>query len=155
MPRRPNYRAIHRHLNYTVDELAREIGVCKGSVRRWIKAGMPVVSECRPVLIRGRDAALFLSRRRKPKQTCRLNEFPCFHCRAPQEAAGAAAEIVSRRGGTYNLRARCCACGTVMHKRVSQSRIGDLRAFLAITTMQADASLSCGERARLNVHFGR
>lgn len=155
MRRRPNYRAIHRHLNYTVDELAREIGVCKGSVRRWIKAGMPVVREGRPVLILGRDAAVFLSRRRKPKQTCRLNEFPCFHCRAPREAAGAVAVIVSRQGGTYNMRARCGACGTVMHKRVSLARIGELRAVLAITATQPDARLSCGESARLNVHFER
>jgi predicted DNA-binding protein (UPF0251 family) len=42
----PNYRLVKIHRIYTVEDAARCLAVHKNTVRRWIKAGLPTVSEC-------------------------------------------------------------------------------------------------------------
>ena len=62
MPRRrcPGRRGIKIHRNYTVDEVARIRGVAKITVRRWIKGGLPALTDRKPTLILGEDFAQFL-----------------------------------------------------------------------------------------------
>jgi DNA-directed RNA polymerase specialized sigma24 family protein len=50
--RRPNYRQVKIHRNYTVEEIASVFGIHKNTVREWIKAGLPVLDDKRPMLIR-------------------------------------------------------------------------------------------------------
>ena len=48
---KPRLKGIKTHRNYTVDEVAKALGVSKGTVRRWIKCGLPVLKERKPMLI--------------------------------------------------------------------------------------------------------
>lgn len=96
MRRRPSYRAIHTHLSYTVDELARATGVCKATVRRWLKAGLPAITDMRPALIVGADVIAFLRQRRRSARRCKLGELFCFACREPRRPAYGEAEIARR-----------------------------------------------------------
>lgn len=150
---RPNWRAIHTHLSYTVDELARETGVCKATVRRWTKDGLITYTDQRPYLIRGSDALAYLRRRRKAPRPCKLGEFPCFSCRTPRRPAYGEAEIVSRAPKTLNVRALCEVCATTMHTRVSLARLKQFKALVRLSDRQAQARLTetlppCG-----NVHL--
>ena len=52
--RRPNYRLVKIHRNYTVEEVARLFGTHNNTVRAWVKAGLPTCDGKRPTLILGR-----------------------------------------------------------------------------------------------------
>lgn len=150
---RPNWRAIHTHLPYTVDELARATGVCKATVRRWAKDGLLTCADQRPYLIRGSDAVTYLRRRRKVPQRCKLGEFPCFSCRMPRRPAYAEAEIVSRSPKTLNVRALCEVCATTMHTRVSLARLERFQALVRLPDRQAQVRLIETGPTCENVHL--
>lgn len=153
MARRANRRAVKLHRNYTVDEAARVLGVAKGTVRRWLKSGLPAIADRKPILILGADLNDFLDRRASPRQRCRPDECFCFSCRAPRKAAFGAAEYfpITATGG--NLRALCIECTTVMRKRVSLAKLDALKAVLAVTIVQADEPINNGAKACLNNHL--
>ncbi len=80
--RHPNHRQVKIHRNYTVEEIASLFGIHKNTVREWIKAGLPVLDDKRPMLILGQELAAFLQARRiKNKQTCQPGQMYCFRCR--------------------------------------------------------------------------
>jgi hypothetical protein len=69
--RRPNYRLVKIHRNYSVEEVARLFGTHKNTVRAWVKAGLPTCDGKRPLLILGPDLAAYLkARRTKNKRPC-------------------------------------------------------------------------------------
>ena len=105
----PNLAKIHR--NYTVEEVADLYDVFKGTVRAWIKAGLPVLNDKRPMLILGSDLVAFhQARRTKNKQQCKPGEMYCVCCRAPKKPAGDMADcrIITETIG--NLEAICPDC---------------------------------------------
>ncbi|MEM7728193.1 MAG: helix-turn-helix domain-containing protein [Pseudomonadota bacterium] len=155
MPRRPNARAIKRHRSYTVDEAARALGIAKGTVRRWLKAGLPALTEQRPALILGRDLVAFLGRRAATKATCELHEAWCFSCRAPRAPAYGEVEYHALTPTSGNMRALCEACTTVMHKRVSANRLGALRALVTVAVRHPEGRIDKGHGPCLNDHFGK
>ena len=115
----PSRAKIHR--NYTVEEAADLYGVFKGTVRNWIKAGLPVLDDKRPMLILGSDLAAFHhTRRTKNKQKCKSGEIYCVRCRAPKMPAGDMADyrIITEKIG--NLEAICPDCDKIMNRRVNQ-----------------------------------
>jgi excisionase family DNA binding protein len=138
---RTRRKGVKSHRNYTVEEVARLLGIARGTVRRWTKKGLPFVTEQRPRLIRGDDLLDFLARLKAPKQRCQSHECYCFKCRAPREPALRMAEIICDRPTSGNLRALCSVCESWMHKRVSFAALDRLRAKLDVTVRQAGSSL--------------
>jgi excisionase family DNA binding protein len=141
---------IRRHRSYTIDETAKLLGVAKGTVRRWIAAGLlPALTDERPYLILGEDLCEFLAKRAPPRQKCRLDECFCFRCRRPSEPAFAAVEIELTDNTSGNLRALCATCATVMHKRIGLGKLDALSALVEVTITQrvnhiVDSSPACG-----------
>ena len=83
--RRPNHRLAKIHRNYTVEEVAKLLGVHRNTVRHWLKQGLPTNDRKRPTLILGRDLGVFLqARRSKNKRRCQPGEIYCVRCRAPR-----------------------------------------------------------------------
>ena len=119
-------RLIKRHRSYSFDEAARILGVAKGTLRRWVIDGLPILTDQRPHLILGADLIDFLEKRRSRQQKCKLPECFCFRCRTPRMPAFGAVEIFAVKGGSGNLRALCECCSTVMHKRVAATKLGEL-----------------------------
>jgi hypothetical protein len=76
--REASRRGIKIHRSYTVDETARNLKVAKVTVRRWIKNGLPALTERRPIIILGSDLAQFLSTS-EPRQTCQPHECYCVN----------------------------------------------------------------------------
>jgi hypothetical protein len=141
MARRADWRRVKRHRNYSVEEAARATGACKGTVRRWLKNGLPAVTDRKPALILGPDLIDFLAARQKPKQRCRLHECFCFSCRQPRPPALAEVEFFPLTASSGNLRALCATCTTIMHKRVSTAKLDELRALVTVTIRQASGGL--------------
>ncbi len=138
--RRTKRKGVKSHRNYTVEEIARLLGVARGTVRRWTQKGLPFVTDQRPRLIRGEDLLEFLASLKAPKQRCMPSECYCFKCRAPREPAAAMADIILDRSTSGNLRGLCPVCGGLTHKRVSLGAIDLLRAKLDVAIKQAGPS---------------
>jgi len=67
----PNPNQIKALSTYSVDEIARLLDVCKGTVRRWIKDGLQCVDGPGLLIVRGSDLRAFLRQRReKAKRPC-------------------------------------------------------------------------------------
>ena len=62
MARRSSSRGVKLHWNYSVEEAARATGNCKGTVRRWLKDGLPAITDQKPLLILGGDLIDYLKR---------------------------------------------------------------------------------------------
>lgn len=132
----PNLAKIYR--NYTVEEVASLYDVFKGTVREWVKHGLPTINDKRPMLILGSDLAAFhQARRTKNKQKCKPGEIYCVGCRAPKAPAGDMAEYVSVTETLGNLIAICPDCGKIMNRRVNLAKLEQIRGQIDITMPQA------------------
>ena len=152
MARRPSARGVKLHLNYTVDEAARATGNCKGTVRRWLKTGLPAITDQKPALILGGDLIDYLNAKRGRKQKCRLHECFCFSCRRPRAPAFGEVELFMLAPTSGNLRALCEHCATVMHKRISVAKISALQTLATVTIRQGIEDLSDSRNPCLNDH---
>jgi excisionase family DNA binding protein len=139
--RKPNRQCVKIHRSYTVEETARALGIAKGTVRRWIKGGLPALTDQRPTLILGSDLAQFLTTPKTPRQTCQQYECYCVKCRSPRKPAGDMAEFILLTPTTGNLRAICPTCHTLMHKRIRRDALEPIGKILAVTFAQAPPRL--------------
>lgn len=154
MARRPKWYALKIHRNYTVDEAARCLGVCKGTVRRWItKTDLPVIDKRKPMLILGRDLIAFGKSRRERKQKCDVDQAFCLSCRAPKHAAFGKMEIVQANSRTANVRMQCQTCMSLMHRHFAWRDLSTLYLFSSISAAQAHRHLIERNAPCLNVHF--
>jgi excisionase family DNA binding protein len=153
--RHPNYRRVKVHRNYTVEEAAGLLGIHKNTVRLWVKTGLPVIADRRPILILGRDLAPFLQARRiRNKQRCQPGEIYCVRCRVPQLQAGDMAEYQPITEKCGNLAAICPACESMMNRRVSMAKLEQVRGKLDITFPQAPQQVSNSIQPSVNSDLG-
>ena len=132
--RHPNHRLVKIHRNYTVEEIASLFDMHKNTVRNWVKVGLAVSDDKRPMLILGKDLVAFLqARRTKNKQTCKPGELYCVRCRVPRPAAEAMAQYSTVNEKTGNLIAICPVCDAIMNRRVSLGKIIEVSGNIDIT----------------------
>lgn len=120
---RINPRRIHMHLPYTVEQVADALKVHKNTVRQWIKQGLPVADERRPVILAGADIRTFLCERRASrKRPTGPGRFYCFRCREAVRPDGDMADLVPRNAQLGALQGLCPRCGALMHRAVAMTR---------------------------------
>lgn len=137
--------------NYTVEEVAAMYGVFKGTVRNWIKAGLPVLDDKRPMLILGSDLAAFhQAKRTKNKQKCLPGEMYCVRCRTPKSPALRMADYQPVTGTMGNLIAICPDCNSIMNRRVNLAKLEQVRGNLDITMPQALQQLVDSKQPTVN-----
>ena len=153
--RRPDRRRVKALRNYTIDEVARTLGVHRNTVRHWIKAGLPVIDDKRPILMLGGDLAQFLLRRREARrQPCGPGQLYCLKCRKPQEPAGRMADFEASSATSGALVGICPACNRLMYRRVSIARLSDVVGALDVHLRQAQAGLKDTAIPNVNCHLG-
>jgi len=135
--RLPNPRRVKIHRNYTVEEVAQLYGVHRNTVRQWIKQGLPVCDDRRPVLMLGRELAAFLIRKRtRNKQPCKPGEIYCVRCRAPQSPALSMADYEPLTATGGNLIGLCPRCNGAMYRRVSRAKLAAVAGNLEVRFMR-------------------
>lgn len=136
--RHPNHRHVKIHRSYTVEEIAELFAIHKNTVRNWVKSGLSITDDKRPMLILGIDLAAFLqARRTKNKRPCKPGEIYCVRCRAPKFPAASMVEYVPVTEKFGNLVAICPDCDAIMNRSVSLARIGQMRGGMDISFPQA------------------
>ncbi|MDH5887684.1 helix-turn-helix domain-containing protein [Vibrio sp. 10N.222.54.F12] len=129
----PNLAKIHR--SYTVGEVAELYKVDKRTVRNWIKDGLPVFDEVRPLLVLGTDLRLFIRQRRiGNKRKCKSSELYCFKCRSPRKPALETANFIQLKSGHGRVFAKCCECGSKINKYFSWRQLDLIRKGLQVET---------------------
>ena len=132
--RHPNYRLVKIHRSYTVEEVARLFDIHKNTVHRWVKDGLAIIDDKRPMLILGQVLVAFLqARRAKNKQPCKPGELYCVRCRSPKSPAGDMAEYSPVTEKIGNLIGICPDCDAIMNRRVSLAKIGEFQGKLDIS----------------------
>ena len=142
--RKPSGHRAKIHRSYTVDEVARLLGVAKGTVRRWIKAGLSVLADRkRPRSFLGEDLVQFLAARKARAKRCGPRRKMLL--RQVSGAAGSRPGLsrnLSPSGlGRGNLRAICPVCGCLMHRQIRCDAVDALRALLEVTIVEPVSSL--------------
>ena len=151
--RRRNARGVKLHRNYTIEQAARTLAVSKGTVGRWIKGGLPVLTDQKPHLILGPDLINYVRGKAPAKKPCQLHQCYCFSCRQPKGPAFGSVEFypITSTGG--NVRALCETCANVMHKRVSTTKLEALRTIVQVTVRQAGKHIDDSADPCLNDHL--
>ena len=155
MPKRhPNPRLAKIHRTYTVEEIAGLFRVHRNTVREWIKRGLPVINDRRPLLVLGRELAAFIqARRAKNKRPCTPGELYCVRCRAPKRPAGGMADYQPVTATLGNLIAICPTCEAMMYRRVSMAKLGPIRSEMDITMPKAGPHIVESTEACVNHDF--
>jgi hypothetical protein len=153
--RRPNHRLVKTHRNYRVEEIADLFGIHKHTVRAWVKDGLPTCDDKRPILILGHVLAAFLqARRARNKKTCRPGEIYCVRCRAPKFPAGDMVEYQPVTAKLGNLIAICPDCDSIMNRRVSMAKLGQVQGKMDITFPEALRRVSESNKPPVNSDLG-
>lgn len=136
-----------------MDEASVVLKVSKGTVRRWIKNGLPALTDQRPLLILGADLIDYLKRNAKPVQKCAAHQCYCFKCRVPRNPAFNALEYHPFSATNGHLRALCEQCATTMHKGASQATLKRIGPEFTIEFKREDQRLIKGTEPPSNAHF--
>ena len=103
------------------------------------------------MLVLGQELAVFLQARRiKNKRSCQPGEMYCFRCRAPKMAAGDMADYLPQTEKLGMLKAICPDCDTMMNRRVSIAKLGQVRGNLIITFPQGLDQVSNSTQPTVN-----
>jgi hypothetical protein len=149
--RRPNYRLVKIHRNYTVEEIARLFGAHKNTVRQWFKSGLKTLDRRRPLLVHGSELSAFLrDRKQNNKRPCQPGEFYCLRCRAPKQPDGDMADYLPITERLGNLEGICPDCGSMIYRRASLAKLDQIRGKLDITFREAPGQVSERQEPSLN-----
>lgn len=130
-------------------------GIHKNTVRSWVKAGLATIDNKRPMLILGHDLSEFLQARRvKNKQTCKPGEMYCVRCRAPKFPAANMVEYSPVTEKFGNLIAICPDCDSIINRRVSLARIGEIRGNMDIIFPKEQQRLDKRTKPTVNSDLG-
>lgn len=131
--RHPNPRLPKSNHSYTVEEVAKLLGVHRNTVREWIRRGLTTTDMRRPLLIRGRELVAFLrARRAASKRTCKPGEIYCVRCREPRRPAAGMADYQPLTATLGNLIGICPRCECVIYRRVNRFLLGEVRGDLDV-----------------------
>lgn len=124
MARRPNPRSIRAARPYTTEEAAEALGVSIGTVRSWVKAGLPIMKSERPYLILGEQMRDYLQTRAGSMKTpLGPDQLYCFTCKAPRTPLGLMVDLSAQTTKTARLTGLCDVCGGICNRMISRSAI--------------------------------
>lgn len=126
MPKRPNPRAIKAARTYTVEEAAIVLGVSVGTIRSWVKSGLPLMRSQRPFLILGDALRNFLKDRAQASRApLREDQLYCLTCKAGRNPMGLLVDCIPQTPKTARLLGLCNVCGGTCNRMISKSKIDD------------------------------
>lgn len=126
MAKRLNLRAIRAARTYTLQEAALALNVSIGTIRSWVKSGLPVMKSQRPFLILGEALHIFLEdRAKRSKVSLQPDQLYCFTCKAGCTPMGLLVDCIPQTPKTARLMGLCEVCGGTCNRMISRSKIDD------------------------------
>ena len=151
---RPNPRLAKIHRSYTVEEIAALYGVHRNTVRQWIKVGLPVLDQQRPILVLGVALAEFLRiKRAVNKRPCRLGEIYCMRCREPRVPAGGDVRYHPISPTRGSLVGTCLTCAAGLYRSVNVANLDKFEGLLRITLPPAEEHIGKSFQPSANSDF--
>ncbi len=148
----PNLAKIHR--SYSVDEIAQLYSVHKNTVRSWIKDGLCICDNQRPLLILGSDLREYIRAKRiKHKKKCKPHEMYCMHCKSPRYPIEGIVDYESMTQTTGRLTGLCSACEGIINKFISLSSLKQIQQQLDVTFMRPQKHIIKKDNLPLNSDF--
>jgi len=142
------------HHSYTVEEVAKLRGVHKNTVRNWLRHGLPCLSECKPLLILGRDLLDFeWNRRRVRKRRCGPGQIYCVRCREPRYPILGTVRFIAAVAGAGRLSASCAHCHATIFQRIGDARLERERDIWGITPSKAKEHIGDSDQPFVNCDF--
>lgn len=136
--RLPNFQLIKSHRSYSVEEIARCLGVHRGTVRGWIKRGLPTTDRRRPILVLGAHLREHLEgRRARGKRPCQPGEIYCVRCRVPRRPAGGFADYEPSTPSLGSLIGICPDCDAFIYRRVNRAKLAEVKGDLEVNVPKA------------------
>lgn len=125
MAKRPSHRAIRATRTYSLEEAATAVDVSIGTIRAWVKQGLPIMKDQRPYLILGADLKDFVQDRLKGRKVrLQPSELYCLTCKAGRTPDGMLVDIIPQTATTARLMGLCEVCGGTCNRMISRSKIG-------------------------------
>ncbi len=141
MAKRPNHRGVKAVRSYTVPEAASALGVTMGTVRNWIRNGLPVLNAKRPTLILGSILRDYLDgQRTRHKVALAPDQLYCLTCKAARAPYGLMLDYIPHSGKTGRLTGLCEACGGTCNRIASRASLTRLGEFFDIAVRDADTA---------------
>lgn len=113
MAGRYSVQRVKAHRNYTVTELADAMRVTAGTIRNWVKDGLPILTDKRPFLILGCDVKAFLARRVEDRRRpLGRGQVYCMSCRDARTPEPGLVELRKGQGKRMHAKALCSECGS-------------------------------------------
>ena len=138
MPKRLNPNLVKIHRNYEISEVAELFCIHKNTVRSWIKNGLPVCDDKRPILIIGKYLKEFIQQKNSSqKQSCKLNEIYCLKCKSPHVPAENMVDYQPNNSSNGRLFGLCPVCESVINKYINSSQLRQIRKHLDVTLPKA------------------
>lgn len=133
MKRNHNHSKCKIHRSYTVQDVAELYSVDKRTVRNWIKKGLPIFDDIRPLLILGTDLKVFIRDQRKGnKHKCKLSEIYCFRCRVPRKPDLKTVTFSQQPSGIGRVFGRCSMCNSKVNKYFSWRQLDAIQKELSV-----------------------
>jgi len=127
MSSRNNPNRIKIHRSYTVIEVSERLSVHPKTVRNWIRLGLPIVNEKRPLLICGVDLKIYLKKKRTTyMHQCEADEMYCFKCKQPQSPNIESLQFIAKPAGMAQMTGLCNECGCKANKYVSWRNVDQI-----------------------------
>jgi excisionase family DNA binding protein len=121
---------------YSIQEVAKLLGVGVNTVRAWIRLGLPVLGSEKPILIPGDGLKNWLKARGAArKHKCLPDELYCLRCRRPRKAKTGSAVIAPRNSKTVVVQACCATCDARMNKTGSLAKILEIQISFGLKTL--------------------
>ncbi|EHH2531200.1 helix-turn-helix domain-containing protein [Vibrio parahaemolyticus] len=144
MAKRLNPNLVKMHRSYSVSELAELLGVDRRTIRNWIKNGLPIIDDSRPILVLGTDIKVFIRQSRKEnKRQCKPCEIYCLRCRMPRQPQTQTTKFVHEAGGIGRVFALCRECGSKVNKYFSWRQLDAIRSELQVEVTGSTKTHSC------------
>lgn len=141
--KRINYRLVKQYRNYTVDEVARLLGVHKNTVREWIAKGLPVIDDYKPMLVLGSDLKGWLAEKRKSaKRPCGPGQFYCLKCKEPKRPVLGMVDYVPKTDRSGCLKALCETCERPINRNATVAHLSVTMPGIVIQFVERQSSIS-------------
>ena len=123
MGKRANPMAVKSALAYEVSEAANALGVSVGTIRNWVKDGLPIMASKKPYLISGAELRDYLRNKSlAAKRPLEADELNCLACRAGRKPRLMAVFCVPNTAKTSRLVGECEHCGGAANRFISNAR---------------------------------